>query len=160
MVHWRRTKPLQYSCSENPMNRIKRQKDITLKDEPSRLEDVQYATGREWREITNSSRNNKVAGPKQKHCSVVDVSGGESKIQCYKELYCIGTWNVRSMNQSKLNTVKQEVARVNINILGISELKWMGMGEFSSDDHYIYYRGQESHGRNGRALIINKKSQM
>ena len=133
---------------------------MTLKDEPSRLEDVQYATGEEWWEITNSSRKNKVAWPKQKHCSVVDVSGGESKIQCYKELYYIGTWNVRFMNQSKLNTVKQEMARVNINILGISELKWMGMGEFSSDDHYIYYRGQESHRRNGRALIINKKSQM
>ena len=69
---------------------------------PLRLEDVQYATGEKWRAITNSSRKNKVAGPKQKHCSVVGVSGGESKIQCYKELYCIGTWNVRSMNQSKL----------------------------------------------------------
>ena len=124
---------------------------------PLRLEDVQYATGEERRAITNSSRKNKVAGPKRKHCSVVGVSGGESKIQCYKELYCIGTWNVRSMNQSKLNTVKQEMARVNINILGISELKWMGMGGFSSDSHYIYYCGQESHGRNGRALINNKR---
>ena len=89
--------------------------------------------------------------------SVVDVSGGESKVQNCKQQYCIETWNVRSMNQSKLNTVKQEMARVNIDILGISELKWMGMGGFSSDSHYIYYCGQESHGRNGRALINNKR---
>ena len=123
---------------------------------PLRLEDVQYATGEERRAITNSSRKNKVAGPKRKHCSVVGVSGGESKIQCYKELYCIGTWNVRSMNQSKLNTVKQEMARVNINILGISELKWMEMGECNSNDHYIYYCGQESLRRNIVALIANK----
>ena len=78
--------------------------------------------------------------PKQKQCPVVDVTGDGSTVQCCKELYCIGTWNVRSMNQSKSNTVKQEMA---IDILGISELKWMGLGEFSSDNHYIYYYGQE-----------------
>jgi len=72
---------------------------------------------------------------------VEDVSSGESKFQSCKEQYCIGTWNVRSMNQGKLNLVKQEMTRVNINILGISELKWTGMGEFNSDDHYVYYRG-------------------
>ena len=76
-----------------------------------------------------------------------------------KEQYCIGTWNVRSMNQGKLEVVKQEMARVNIDILAISELKWTGMCEFTSDDHYIYYRGQESHRRNGVALIINKRVQ-
>ena len=78
---------------------------------------------------------------------IVDVSGDESKIRCCKEKYCIGTWNVRSMHQGKLGMVKQMI-RVNINILGISELKWMEMGEFNSDNHYIYYRGQESLRRN------------
>ena len=69
----------------------------------------------------------------------MDVSGDESKFQCYEEKYCIGTWNVRSMNQGKLNVVKQEMVRLNINILGISELKQTGMGEFNLDDPYIYY---------------------
>ena len=81
--------------------------------------------------------------------SVVDVTGNGSKVQCCKEQYCIGTWNVRSMNQGKLEVVKQEMARVNVDILGISEIKWTGLGEFNSDDHYIYYCGQESHRRNG-----------
>ena len=81
---------------------------------------------------------NEAAGPKWKWCSVVDVSGGESKAQCYKEQCCLGTWNVRSMDQSKLDMVKQEMARLNINVLGISKLKWMGMDEFNSDDHCIY----------------------
>ena len=89
----------------------------------------------------------------------MDVTGDRSKIQCSKEQYCIGTWNVRSMNQGKLEVVKQEMARVNINILGISELKWTGMGEFNSDDHYIYYCGQESLGRNGIAIRVNKRVQ-
>ena len=82
--------------------------------------------------------------PKQKQYPVVDVTGDRSKVQCSKEQYCIGTCNVRSMNQGKLEVVKQEMARVNVDILGISELKWTGMGEFNSDDHYIYYCGQES----------------
>ena len=68
---------------------------------------------------------------------VVDVTGDRSKVQCCKEQYCIGTWNVRSKNQGKLEVVKQEMARVNIDILGISKLKWTGMGEFNSDDHCI-----------------------
>ena len=76
-----------------------------------------------------------------------------------KEQYCIGTWNVRSMNQGKLEVVKQEMARVNIDILGISKLRWMGMGEFNSDDHYIYYCGQESLRRNGVVIIVNKRVQ-
>ena len=67
----------------------------------------------------------------------MDVTGDGSKVQCYKQEYCIGTWNVRPMNQGKLEVVKQEMARVNINILGIRELKWTGMGEFNLDDHYI-----------------------
>ena len=75
---------------------------------------------------------------------------------CYKEQYCIGTWNVRSMNQGKLEVVKHEMARVNIDILGTSELKWTRMGEFNSDDHYIYYCGQDSLRRNGVTIIVNK----
>ena len=89
----------------------------------------------------------------------MDVTGDGSKVQCCKEQYCIGTWNVRSMSQGKLEVVKQEMARVNVNILGISELKWTGMDEFNSDDHYIYYCGQESLRRNGVAIIINKRVQ-
>ena len=88
-------------------------------------------------EKRNSSRRNEEAEPKQKNCPVVDVTGGESKVQCCNEQYCIDTWNVRSMNQGKLEMVKQEMKRVNINILGISELRWTGMGEFNSDDHYM-----------------------
>ena len=83
----------------------------------------------------------------------------EVKVQCGNEQYCIGTWNVRSMNQGKLKVVKQEMARVNVDILGISELKWTGMGEFNSDDHYIYYCGQGSLRRNGVAIIVNKRIQ-
>ena len=86
----------------------------------------------------------------------VHVPGGESKVRCCKEQYCIGTWNVRSMNQGKLKVVKQEMARVNINILGISEIKWTGVGKINSDDHCIYYYGQESLRRNGVALMVNK----
>ena len=80
---------------------------------------------------------NEVMGPKQKHHPVVDGTGDRSKVRCWKEQYCIGTWNVRSMNQGKLEVVRQEMTRVNVDILGISELKWTGMGEFNSDDHYI-----------------------
>ena len=94
--------------------------------------------------------------PKQKQHPIEDGTGDRSKVQCCKEQYCIGTWNVRSMNQGKLEVVKQEMARVNIDILGISELKWTGMGEFNSDDHYIYYCGQESLRRNGVAIMVNK----
>ena len=97
--------------------------------------------------------------PKQKQHPVVDVTGDGSKVWCCKEQYCIGTWNVRSMNQGKLEVVKQEMARVNIDILEIGELRWTGMGEFNSDDHYIYYCGQESLRRNGVAIIVNKRVQ-
>ena len=89
----------------------------------------------------------------------MDVTGDRSKVRCCKEQYCIGTWNVRSMNQSKLEVVKQEMSRENTDILGISELKWTGMGELNSDDHYIYKCGQESLRRNGVALIVNKRVQ-
>ena len=89
----------------------------------------------------------------------MDVTDDGSKIRCCKERYCIGTWNIRSMNQGKLEAVKQEMARVNIDILGISQLKWTGMSEFNSDDHYIYYCGQESLRRNGVAILVNKRVQ-
>ena len=97
--------------------------------------------------------------PKQKPYPAVDVTADRSKVRCYTEQYCIGTWKVRSMNQGKLEVVKHEMARVNINILGISELKWTGMGEFNSDDHYIYYCKQKSLRRNGVAIMVNKRVQ-
>ena len=87
----------------------------------------------------------------------MDMTGDGSKVQYYKEQYCIGTWNVRSMNQGKSEVVKQDMARVNIDILGISELRWTGIDEFNSDDHYIYYCGQESVRRNRVAIIANKR---
>ena len=90
---------------------------------------------------------------------VVDVTGVRSKIRCCKEQYCIGTWNVMFMNQGKWEVVKQEMARVNVNILGTSKLKWIRMGEFNSDDHHIYYCGQESFRRNGVAIMVNKTVQ-
>ena len=93
--------------------------------------------------------------PKQKQHPVVDVTGDGNKVRCCKEQYCMGTWNVRPMNQGKLEVVKQEMARVNLNILGISDLKWTGMGEFNSDEHYIHYCGQESLRIHGVALIVN-----
>ena len=151
------SKPSHYSCLENPMNSMKRQDDRTLKDELPRLVGVQCATGDQWR---NNSRKNEGMEPKQKQHSAVDVPGDGSKVQCCKEHYCIGTWNVRPMNQGILEVVKQEMARVNIDILGISELKWTEMGEFNSDDHYIYSRGQESLTRNGEAIIVNMESKI
>ena len=87
----------------------------------------------------------------------MDVTSDGSKVRCNKEQYCIGTRNVRSMNQGKLEVVKQEMARVNVDILGISKLKWTGMGEFNSEDHYMYYSGQESLRRNGVAILVNKR---
>ena len=114
---------------------------------------AQYATGDQLR---NNSRKNEEMEPK---ITVVDVTGVGSKVRCCKGQYCIGTWGGRSMNQGKLEMVKQEMARVNLNILGISELKWTGMGEFNSDDHYIFYCGQESLRRNGVAIMVNKRVQ-
>ena len=144
-------KPLQYSCLENPMNSRKRQNDWIPKEELPRSVG---ATGDQGR---NNSRKNEGMEPKQKQYPAVDVTGDRSKIRYCKEQYCIGTWNVRSMNQGKLEVVKQEMARVNTDILGISELKWTGMGEFNSDDHYIYYCQQESLRRNGVAIVVNKR---
>ena len=104
---------------------MKRQKDRTLKDKLPRLVGAQYATGDQWR---NNSRKNEETEPKQKQHPVVDVIGNGSEVRCCKEQYCIGTWNVRSLNQGKLKVVKQEMTRENIGILGISKLKmdWNG----------------------------------
>ena len=136
------------------MNIMKRKNHRILKEELCRSVSAQYATGDQWR---NNSRKNEGTESKQKQHPVVDVTGDRSKVQCYKEQYCIGTWNVRSMNQGKLEVVKQEMERVNVDILGISELKWTGMGELNSDDHYIYYCGQESLRRNEVAIMVNKR---
>ena len=108
--------PLQYSCLENLRNSIQRWKHMPRKDELPRMVGAWYATGKEWR---NSSRKNEQMEPKQKQCPVLDVTGDGSNIWYCKEKYCIGTWKVRYRNQSKLKVVKQEMARMNINILGI-----------------------------------------
>ena len=130
---------------------MKTQNDRIPKGELPRSLGAQYATGDQWR---NNSRKNEGMEPKQKQNPAVDVTGDRSKIRCCKEQYCIGIWNVRSMNQGKLE-VKQEMTRVNVDILGISELKWTGMAEFNSDDHYIYYCGQGSLRRNRVAIMVN-----
>ena len=110
----------------------------------------------QWR---NNSRKSEGMEPKHKQYPAVDVTGDRNKVQCCKEQYCIGTWNVRSMNQGKMKQIKQEIARMNIDILGISELKWTAMGEFNSDNNYIYYCGQESLRRNGVPIMVNKRVQ-
>ena len=138
------------------MNSMKRQKDRTLKDELPRSMGAQYATGDQWR---NNSRKNEETEPKHKQPPAVDVTSDGSKIRCCKEQYCIRSSHVKSMNQGKLEVVRQEMARVNVDILGISELKWTGMGEFNSGDHCNYYGGQESLRRNGVARIVNKRVQ-
>ena len=111
------------------MNSMRRQNDRILKEKLPGPVGAQYATGDQWR---NNSRKNEGMEPKQKKKKkkypVVDGTGDRSKVQCCKEQYCIGTWNVRSMNPGKLEVVKQEMARVNVDVLGISELKWTGMG--------------------------------
>ena len=110
------------------MNTMKRQNDRLLKRELPGSVGAQYATGDQWR---NNSRKNEEMEPKQKLHPVVDVTGDGSKVRCCKEQYCIGIWNVRSMNQGKLEVVKQEMARMKVGSLGISKLKWTGMGEFN-----------------------------
>ena len=110
------------------MNSMKRQNDRILKEELPRSVGAQYATGEEWR---NNSRKNEEAEPKRKQRPVVDVTSHGSKVQFCKEQYCIGTWNVRSMNQGKLEVVKQEMARVNVNILGIGGLEWVNLTQMT-----------------------------
>ena len=138
------------------MNSMERQKHRTMKDELPRSVKVLNMLP----EINgeNNSRKNEGMDPKQKQHPSVDVTGDRSKVQCYKEQYCLGTWSVRSMNQGKLEVVKEEMSRVNVNILGISKLKWTGVGEFNSEDYYIYYCGQEFLRRNVIAIIVNKRA--
>ena len=136
------------------MNTMKRQNDRILKEELSRSVSAQYATGDQWR---NNTTMNEGMEPKQKQYPAVDVTGDRSKVQWSKEQYCIGTCNVRSMNQGKLDVVKQETTRMNVDILRISQLKWTGKGEFNSDDHYSYYCGKEYIRRNGVAIMVNKR---
>ena len=151
---WTETgKPLQYSCLENPVSSMKRQKDRTLKDELPRSIGAQHATGDQWRD---SSGKNEETEPKQKRHPAVGVTGDGSTVRCCKEQCCIGTWSVRSINQGKLEVAKQETARMNVDILGISKLKWTGTGELNSDDHCIYYCGQESLRRNAVVLTVQK----
>ena len=119
-------------------------------DESSRLGGIHYAA------ITNSYRKNEATWTRQKWCSVVDESCGECKMWCCREQYCIGICQFKSMNQSKLDMVKQEMARVKINILGFSELKWIEIRDFKSDEQYIYNCGQESFRRSGIAHIAKK----
>ena len=109
------------AVSKNPMNSMKSRKDRLLTDELPSSVGAQYATGDQWR---NNPRKNEGMEPKQKQYPAVDVTGDRSKVRCCKEQYCIGTWNVRAMDQGKLEVVKQEMARVNVDILGISELRW------------------------------------
>ena len=135
------------------MNSMKRQNDRILTDELPRSVGAQCATGDQWR---NNSRKNEETKPKQQH-PIVDVTGDGSTVWFYNEQHCIGTWNVRFMNQGKLEMLKQGMERVNVNILGVSELKWTWMGKFNTDDHYIYYCWQESRRRNGVAIIVKKR---
>ena len=111
------------------MNSMKRQKDRTLKNELPRSVGAHYATGDQWR---NNPRKNEETEPKQKQHPVMDVTGDRSKVRCCKEQYCVGTWNVRFMDQGKLEVVKEEMARVNTDILGISKLKWTGVTNLDS----------------------------
>ena len=126
VVHWRREwQTTSVFLPWEPHEQYERQKDRILKDELPRSVGAQYTTGDQW---GNNSRKNEGMQPEQKQHPVVDGTGDRSKAQRCKEQYCIGTWNVRSMNQGKLEVVKQEMTRVNIDILGISELRWTGMG--------------------------------
>ena len=129
---------------------MKRQKkNKTLKDELPRSVGAQLATGDQWRKTPEILKR----WSQSKNNTQLWMWRDGSKVWCYKEQYCIGPWNVRSMNQGKLEVINQEIARVNIGILGISKLKWTGMGELNSDDHYIYYCQQESLKRNGVAIV-------
>ena len=149
VLHWRREwQSTSVFCLENLMNSMRRQNDRILKDELPVSVGAQYATG-DSGEITpermkrwSQSKNNTQLWM----WLVIEARSDAVK--------SIGTWNVRSMNQGKLEVVKQEMARVNVDILGISKLKWTGMGKFNSDDCYIYYCGQESLIRNGVGLLV------
>ena len=141
---------------EKPMNGMKRQNDRILKEELPRSVGAQYATGDQWR---NNSRKNEGIEPKQKQYPVVDGTADRSKVRCYKEQYCIGTWNGRSKNQVKLEVGQTGDGKSERQHSRNQQTKMDWRGEFNSDDHYIYYCGQKSLRRNGVAIIINKRVQ-
>ena len=130
-------KPLQYSCLENPMNSMKRQKDRALKDKLPRSVGAQYATGDQWR---NNSRENEGMELKQNQHSVVDGTGDRSKVWCCKEQYCLGTWNVGPWIKANWKW-SNEMARVNVDILGISKLKWTRVGDFRWPLYLLLWAG-------------------
>ena len=138
--NWFFYNPFSILALRTPWTVWKGKNDRILKEELPRSVGAQYATGGQWR---NNSRKNEGMEPNHKQHPVVDMTGYRSKVRCCKEKYCIRTWNVRSMNQGTLEVVRQEMARVNVDIVGISKLKWTGIGEFNSDDRYIYCYGQE-----------------
>ena len=154
VVHWRREWQTTSVILRTSSTVWKSKKIGHWKMNSPRSVGAQYVIGDQWR---NNSRKNEGVEPKQKQHPVVDVTGDRSQVQCCKEQYFIVTWNIRLMNQGKLEVIKQEMGTVNVDILGIRELNWTGMGEFNSGDHYIYYCGQESLKRNGVALIVNKR---
>ena len=145
-------KELKTTNMENSIKNTKRQKDRMLQDELPRMLGAQYATRKQWR---NNPKKNEEMEPSKNNTQLWMKLLME--VWCYKEQYCIGTWNVRSMNQGKLEVIKQKTARVNIDNLGISELKRIGMDKFNSDDLYIYYCGQKSLRRNEVTIIVNKR---
>ena len=148
-------KPLLYSCLENPMNSMKRQNDRILKDGLPRSVGTQYATGEELR---NNSRKNEETDAKWKRQLVVDVTCDGSKVWCYKEQYCVGSWNVGWVHESRqIRSGQTEMARVNVDFFRNQWTKMDWNGQINSDDHYIFYSGQESPRRNGVVLIVNKR---
>ena len=155
VVHWRREwQTTSVYLPWEPHEQHEKAKWEDTERGTARSVSAQYATGDQWR---NTSRKTEGVEPKQTQYPAVVVTGVISKVKCCNEQYCIGTWNARFRNQGKVEVVKQGIARVNIDILGIRELKWTGMDEFNSDDHDISYCGQESLRRNGVAITVNKR---
>ena len=137
-------------------NYSKRNLSVVPEDEPLRLEGTEKATGEQQSTSTSSHGYEDVAGSKPKGRPTTEVSRVEMKVRCCKQLHTVGTWNVRTMNQGKLDVVKAEMTRMKVNILGISEIKWTGMDHFTSDEHQIFYYGHETQRRNSVAIIVNK----
>ena len=130
--------------------------NIVLEDERLRLEGTQIVTEEQQSTSTSNHGIDDVAGSKPKGRPATDASRVEMKVQCCKELHTIGIWNITAMNQDKLDVVKAEMSRLNINILGISEIKWTRMDHFTSDEHQIFYYGHETQRRNDVAIVVNK----
>ena len=129
--------------------------NIVPENEPLRMEGTQRVTREEQSTSTSRHGIDDVAGSEPKRSLVTDVSRVEMKVQCCKKSHTVETWNVRTMNQGKLDVVKAEMSRLNISMLGISDIKWTDMGHFTSDEHQIFYCGHETQRRNGVATIVN-----